>query len=107
MAKRRWKVATTFAAGVATQIRPEPDLPPLMRMVGNAGRAALSVVAGSVRGERVMAGAEELARRQRICHEQCPEWWRRSDDRCAHPDCGCRMRWKRLLLTLHCPAGKW
>ena len=51
------------------------------------------------------APAELVEKRLAICHacnEYLPE-----KDRCAHPDCGCRLKKKARMVGESCPIGKW
>lgn len=55
-------------------------------------------------GRRVFVEWRVREMRRRIC-EGC-EWFRRSDQRCAHAGCGCR-KYKRWLGSERCPVRKW
>lgn len=94
----------------AAERPPEKPLPSMGKMVSNALRAGGHALKAAAKGEKLRASTGEIARREAICRDDCDPpggWYRASDDRCSHPECGCRLEWKRRLKVWHCPAGKW
>ena len=85
--------------------KPEPPLPSLPVMAVNVARAvgaeAVATFAGSPAIPKEEAGARFV-----IC-QSCTDWFRPSDERCAHPACGCYLRTKTAFRAQHCPIGKW
>lgn len=73
--------------------------PPVLVQAGNALVAAGRVVSAVVRGEPVMATAEEQARRLAIC-VACPEY---DPDASRCRKCGCHARAKLSLAASRCP----
>lgn len=80
---------------------PERVMPGMVRQARNATGALLRVVGRAVRREPVLAGAEEVARREAVCGG-CEL---RQGLRCRK--CGCWLRAKVRLAGEKCPAGKW
>lgn len=97
-----------------TSGRPEPTaaprtLPPKPALAANLARAAGRLVAGVAQGQAVRVSPADQARRKRIC-EACTGptgWYLPGMDRCAHPRCGCYLRFKTWLVSERCPEGKW
>lgn len=84
---------------------PERPLPSVPQLAANATKAAARNVAALLSGQRFMADEEARQKRLSICGE-C-EFFRHSDERCSHKNCGCRLRLKTWLQAERCPAGKW
>jgi hypothetical protein len=102
MTHRRVTLHLPLPAAASPPARP---LPPLPVMAGNLFASAMKVAGGALRRHPLLVDADEAERR----HEHCTtcEWWVRETDRCAHPQCGCRLRYKTRLYALACPVGKW
>lgn len=86
-------------------VRCEPDLPPPLALAANFGKAIASEAVATVQGVPKIS-AEQAASRLAIC-QACSDWFRPSDQRCAHPSCGCFLREKTTWRAQRCPAGKW
>lgn len=82
------------------------NLPGVRRQAGNLAAAALQVAGGLAAGRGLLVDSVEQARRQAIC-QSCVEWWVSDLNRCAHPDCGCRLRFKTWLAAVKCPDFRW
>ena len=87
--------------------KPEPALPGLLDLSANLARYAAEWLANGCR----TADAEQYSARLAIC-ETCPSgFYRPSDRRCAHPECGCYLLKKAAGLAAagqsDCPAGHW
>lgn len=83
----------------------QPALPGGLRLLRNAGQAAVRNLAGIVSGEPLRATTEQRHERKAIC-EQC-EYFRDIDERCSHVNCGCYLKYKTWLHAEHCPERKW
>ncbi len=85
----------------------EAPLPPLRKMAVTAAKDAIRVISHAVSTGRVWSNPEEKAKRDAIC-PTCL-WWRPSDNRCGHPDCGCKLVLKAALEKMKCPDNppKW
>jgi glycosyltransferase involved in cell wall biosynthesis len=89
--------------------RVEPSLPSWMKRVGNAAQAAAQVAAGAIAGQPILVDEETKRGRLAICEACLPPkgYFRVSDRKCSHPDCGCPMDLKAGLAAMACPIGKW
>lgn len=85
--------------------REEKPLPPVSTMAKNAARAIGRNVAALVAGKKLNAQEGMQEARLNVCR-QC-EFFRASDERCSHKNCGCRLRLKTWLRAERCPAAKW
>lgn len=83
----------------------EKPLPTVPQLAKNAAVAVRRNVAALVSGRQVIAESEEESKRHAIC--RACDLYRESDDRCAHKDCGCKLKYKTWLKAERCPAGKW
>jgi hypothetical protein len=86
-------------------VRCEADLPPPTAMAANLTKAVAAEAGAVLRGVPAITH-EEAAARFAICRG-CADWFRPSDERCAHPGCGCFLRVKTAWRAQRCPAGKW
>lgn len=93
---------------VSTQPVIERPLPSSGRMVKNFAKAATGEAVARVLGKNVVSD-EEIDRRLSICRACLPPdgWYRASDERCSHPDCGCWLRRKAAWRGQSCPIKKW
>jgi hypothetical protein len=111
MERKRWKITGTMGKAKVADEMAQPPLPPLRRMIKNLAKAGMTAVKEAIKEGRVgVCDAKEIERRQGICMRECVGeggYYRTLDGRCGHPDCGCRMKYKRRLLAWHCPVGKW
>ena len=76
---------------------PKPEYPSIFQQAGNLARSVGEVVSGTARGDPVLVSQEEHDRRLEIC-QKCEHF---RDGRCML--CGCIMKWKTRLASLHCP----
>lgn len=83
----------------------EKPLPKPGQLAINAAKAAVRNVGGLLANGHVFSKEEVTEKRREIC-KGC-EFYRASDDRCAHPKCGCYLRFKTALVAEKCPAAKW
>lgn len=97
--------ARAEAGGRSAPPPPEREPPGMLRRVRNAVAAAVEIGTGALRDGRVWTGTEAQLERKGVCLG-C-DWYRRSDDLCAHPGCGCPIGRKSRYLRATCPAGKW
>lgn len=83
----------------------EKPLPTKATMARNFAGAIGRNVSALMTGQKLGANEEQ----QRVRLETCKgcEFFRASDERCAHKHCGCRLKYKTRLLAERCPAGKW
>jgi hypothetical protein len=77
----------------------------MARLAVNAGQAAGRVIKATVKGETVWLTPAKSSEHKAICESNQCGFYRVSDQRCAHPRCGCFTRLKTLLATESCPAG--
>lgn len=85
-------------------VRCEPELPPAVDLAKNLGAAVVAETAAMLRGDAKIT-PEQAAERFAVC--QGCDWFRASDERCAHPSCGCFLRVKTAWRAQRCPVGKW
>ena len=85
--------------------RCEPSLAPTYVAAKNFGIAVFEESKAIFSGIPAIS-EEETNRRKTICR-QCAEWFRPSDERCAHPDCQCYVCKKTAWRSQKCPIGKW
>lgn len=87
----------------------EKALPSNLRLAGNAAKALIRNARAVFTGKPLLADDVTIESRKAAC-AGC-EFFRASDTRCAHPNCGCHLdgqllaKWK--LLAEYCPLGKW
>jgi len=84
---------------------PEPELPPLMNQLKNVTKAAGRVAKAAIKGEDIKADDNLRKHRMTIC-SKCTLYIK-SKKRCSHPECGCFIEKKAMLLTEKCPEGFW
>ncbi len=84
----------------------EPPLPSLPRMAANLASSMAVVGMGVLMGDQVERTKAEIDQIASIC-KACPDWYRPSDNRCAHSKCGCHLERKQRLAALHCPIALW
>lgn len=84
--------------------RCEPALPHPLAIAENFAHAIADETAERIKGTPPIEEIE-VVRRLAICNE-C-EFFRPSDERCAHPKCGCYLRHKTAWRSQHCPIKKW
>src|SRR5690349_7199210 len=88
----------------------ELPLPGKIRLARNAAKALVRNTVQAVSGKPVFLSPEAILERQKICQSGC-EFFRPSDQRCAHPDCGCNLGRKMIakwrLVREVCPLKKW
>lgn len=95
------------------EAKPERPLPSRGRQAINFGRAILRAGMSALNGNPLTVSEETVAARQAIC-EAC-EFFRPSDGRCAHRNCGCFTSERRIiakkteLFSEFCPdePAKW
>lgn len=85
--------------------REEPPLPSVGAMAQNLAKATAAEGVAKVKGVPEIT-EEQAKERFEICRS-CVEWFRASDQRCAHPKCGCHLRYKVWWRSQRCPDGKW
>lgn len=96
----------TFPVGRTIISKPgEPALPPFRTVAGNAFKAAGRVVAATMQGKTIWLTPAKSAANRAICESNQCGFYRASDQRCAHPNCGCFAKLKTRLATEDCPAG--
>jgi len=83
----------------------ETPLPPLQRQAENALRAAGRVLRAAATGQKIWLTPAKAAEHRQICESNQCGYFRASDARCSHPECGCFTRLKAKLATEKCPAG--
>ena len=79
------------------------SFPPFINQLRNAGGAMLRLGEAAISGHKVLASAEEVAKREAIC-EGC-EFYAKESKRCKK--CGCLLRMKIKMETEHCPINLW
>lgn len=85
----------------------EPELPGALQLARNAGKAVLRNGMELVRTGTVKVDPAKAEWRMRVC-QNCPsKMFRESDQRCAHPKCGCYLKLKPWLKAERCPNGHW
>ena len=88
----------------------EPPLPGTLRLARNAAAALLRTSGRALARQAISVSDEVAAARQKVCQNGC-QFYRVSDQRCAHPNCGCFLAGKLLskwkLITEQCPLKKW
>ena len=108
--KVRFKVMERVQTADHRSALQERELPSLARRAVNLVKAAGEVVKSTTEGNAIFVDEETLAARMGHCRpaegEPC-EFWRASDEKCAHPKCGCWMKAKVRLKAMKCPIGKW
>lgn len=88
----------------------EPELPAAGKMAMNLMRSIGRNAVHVARGGNLIASAAKQEMRAAVCRNGCP-FFRASDVRCAHPDCGCFLRsmlmdkWR--LEAEKCPDKRW
>jgi len=97
------KNAVRGAAGLVSDIRPDPEYPSKTKMAINAAKAVSRMAQAKLKNEVVTVSKEEQNIRLTICL-QCDKYDTKND-RCKQ--CGCRGTWKIKLATEHCPINKW
>ena len=85
--------------------RLERELPSGGVALRNVSRAVLRAGMTLATHGSIRVSDDEKARRLYVCG-QC-EWFRPSDERCAHARCACYLRVKTALRSERCPAGRW
>ncbi len=75
-------------------------------MAANLAGSMAVVGMGALMGRQVERSKVEIEQIESTCRA-CTEWYRPSDNRCAHPKCGCHLERKQRLAALHCPIAKW
>lgn len=83
------------------------ESPSFLRRAANASRAAGRVANAVIRRDPVLASADLVAERRRICGECDQRIVSHDKEWCQHRSCGCLIRLKTTLLTESCPLGKW
>lgn len=92
----------TFAVGTKILIPSrkdagEPALPSKARIAKNFVRTVIVTAAGAVAGEDIFTDDATAAARMELCRG-C-EFFRASDERCAHRKCGCYLNGQLLAKT--------
>jgi len=82
----------------------EPPLPPVGRQLKNFAKASGQELLAIL--NNVAPVTEEEAQQHFAICQQCT-FFRHSDKRCAHPDCGCFAKKKTAWRAQRCPDGKW
>jgi hypothetical protein len=95
-------------AAIEKQFPPrEPSLPSVPQLAMNSAQAFVRNVIHAVSEMRIKPSDEEIDGRRAIC-KSCPsKLYRASDNRCAHPSCGCYLKAKTWLEAEECPDGHW
>jgi hypothetical protein len=90
--------------------RPEMPLPSARKLARNLAAALLRNACHGLAGRPIFATDEVIAARRQVCQNGC-EFYRASDLRCAHPNCGCfldgQLASKWSLSAERCPLQKW
>ena len=78
------------------------------QILANASKAAGRVGIALIKGKTVFTTEELANERLKICANGICPWYREKPVmRCAHPDCGCFLKAKVMLLTETCPDSRW
>jgi hypothetical protein len=81
-----------------------------LQLARNIAAALLRTTRRAITGQPVLVTDEVAAARRQVCQKGC-QFYRPSDSRCAHPNCGCFLAGKLLskwkLITEQCPLKKW
>lgn len=86
--------------GMSPQTEEKP-LPGIMKQLSNFAKSAINhIIHGLPKAEQELA-----EQRLSICFN-C-EWFRASDQRCAHNSCGCAVAAKASWKLEKCPIGRW
>jgi hypothetical protein len=87
-----------------------PALPGPLRLARNAAAALLRTSGRALAWQSILVSDQVAFARQQVCQNGC-QFYRVSDQRCAHPECGCFLAGKLLskwkLITEQCPLKKW
>jgi hypothetical protein len=99
----------TFNIGRSVLSKPvkqtEPALPSVPRMAQNAAKAAGRVIKAAATGKQLWMTPAQREENQAICRSNQCGFFRPSDQRCAHPNCGCFTKIKTRMATEDCPQG--
>ncbi len=81
-----------------------------LRLARNAAAALLRTGGRALAWQSILVSDQVAAVRQQVCQNGCT-FYRPSDSRCAHLNCGCYLAGKLLskwkLITEQCPLKKW
>ena len=83
----------------------EAPLPTRMQMARNLGAAMARAGVAVLKREPVWLTPAAAQEHRAICQSNQCGFYRPSDQRCGHPNCGCYTRLKALLATEECPVG--
>lgn len=89
------------------RVVPPPPLPSIPQQIKSFTTDAANSIAVLLRTGKLRRTPEEQERLHAICKSNRCGMYRVSDDRCAHPKCGCHMALKAGAIALHCAAGLW